>query len=205
MAEALASGDLQPTSALAAQVPWPGASKTFTPGGFVPSETNPSASAPVCAPGFSVLLAPVVAAWGRDAMFWVTPLAGALLVWTTFLAGRTLAGPLAGAMAAVLIAASPAVLYQVVQPMNDITTAAFWMAAFSSLLLRRWALAGACAGLALLVRPNLLPLAAAAAVYVGIRDWRAGTRSPMRIRDPEGCCHVCGRSDAMCAGCLVAE
>ena len=48
-----------------------------------------------------------------------------------------MAGPLAGAMAAVLVASSPAMLYQVVQPMNDVTTAALWMATFVALLRRR--------------------------------------------------------------------
>jgi hypothetical protein len=169
MADAFAAGRLQPTSDLAAQVPWPDAPKTFTPGGFVASETSPSASAPVCAPGFSVLLAPLVAVGGLDAIFVLTPIAGALLVWLTFVAGRTIASPLAGAMAAVLVASSPALLYQVVQPMNDVTTAALWMATFAALLRRRYSLAGVCCGLALLVRPNLLPLALVAGV-AGIRD-----------------------------------
>ena len=166
MAEAFASGELQPTSALAAQVPWPDASKTFTAGGFLPSETNLAAAAPVCAPGFSLLLAPLVSVGGGDALFFVSPIAAAVLVWTTFLAGRALGGPLAGAMAAVLIAVSPPVLYQVVQPMNDVTTAALWMLTFVSLIHGRWGLAGAMCGLALLVRPNLLPLAVIAMAFV---------------------------------------
>ena len=64
-------------------------------------------------------------------------------------------------------------LYQVVQPMNDVTTAALWMATFVALLRRRWALAGVCCGLALLVRPNLLPLALVAGFAImglGIGD-----------------------------------
>jgi len=183
MAEAFASGNLQPTSALASQVPWPDATTTFTPGGFGPSGTDRSAFAPICAPGFSFLLAPVVAIAGTGAMFWITPLTGALLVWMAFLAGRTLGGPFGGAMSAVLIAVSPAVLYQVVQPMNDITTAALWMATFVASLKRRWGLAGVLSGLALLVRPNLLPLALVAALFAasedttpGIRDWGLGIR-----------------------------
>ena len=166
MAEAFASGQIQPTSALATQVPWPDATRTFAPGGFLPSHENPAAASPICAPGFSVLLAPLVAFGGLDALFWLTPVAGALLVWMTFVAARELEGPLAGAMAAVLIATSPPVLYQVVQPMNDITTTALWMAVFVALVQRRWAIAGLFCGLALLVRPNLLPLAAAAGVFV---------------------------------------
>jgi hypothetical protein len=174
MADAFAAGKLQPTSDLVLQVPWPEAGKTFTPGGFVNSETNPSASAPVCAPGFSMLLAPLITIGGFDAIFIFTPIAGALLVWFTFIAGRAIAGPIAGAMAAVLIAASPVTLYQVVQPMNDVTTAALWMATFAALVGRRWALAGICCGVALLVRPNLLPLGAVAAIAIGIRDRRRG-------------------------------
>ena len=35
-------------------------------------------------------------------------------------------------MAAVLVAASPIVLFQVVQPMNDIATTALWMAVLAA-------------------------------------------------------------------------
>jgi hypothetical protein len=166
MAETFSTGQLRPSSPLVSQVPWPDAGQTFTPGGFVPSETNPSVVAPICAPGFSLLLAPFIGVGGLEALFWVTPLAGALLVWMAFLAGRALGGPLTGAMSAVLITVSPPVLYQVVQPMNDITTAALWMATFVALIARRWVLAGASCGLALLVRPNLMPLALIAGTYV---------------------------------------
>jgi hypothetical protein len=166
MAGAFASGNLQPSSALESQVPWPDASRTFAPGGFVPSQSNPAAAAPVCAPGFSLLLAPLEKLGGPTALFSATPLAGALLVWLAFLAGRALAGPLAGAMSATLVLTSPIVLFQVVQPMNDIATAALWTAVYVAFLSRRWALAGMCCGLALLVRPNLVPLAIVAGLYV---------------------------------------
>jgi hypothetical protein len=181
MADAFAAGRLQPTSELARRVPWPDAAKTFVPGGFVASESNPSASAPVCAPGFSVLLAPLVVMGGPDALFFLTPIAGGLLVWLTFAAGRQMAGSMAGAMAAVLIASSPVTLYQVVQPMNDVTTAALWMATFVALVRRRYAIAGVCCGLALLVRPNLLPLALIAGFAIGIRDWGFGIRKVTRF------------------------
>lgn len=180
MADAFAAGELQPRSDLVVQVPWPDAPETFTPGGFVASEADPRASAPVCAPGFSVLLAPLIVAGGREAMFILTPIAGAMLVLLTFAAGRGIAGPIAGAMAAVLIATSPATLYQVVQPMNDVTTAALWMATFVALISRRYALAGICCGLALLVRPNLLPLAIVAGLFV-IREPGFGLRNVARF------------------------
>ena len=181
MAGAFAAGKLQPSSDLVSAVPWPEAPKTFTPGGFVPSETRPSASAPVCAPGFSLLLAPLAIIGGLDAIFLLSPIAGALLVWLTFVAGRHIAGPLAGAMAAVLVAASPPMLYQVVQPMNDVTTAVLWMATFVALVRRRWTLAGLLCGAALLVRPNLIPLALVAVLFVVIRDRGLGIRPVTRF------------------------
>jgi hypothetical protein len=169
MADAFASGALQPRSALESQVPWPEASNTFAPGGFVSSRQDPAAAAPVCAPGFSLLLAPAMKLGGRDALFVVTPIVGALLVWLAFAAARALSGPVAGVMAAVLVATSPIVLFQVVQPMNDITTAMLWMAVFVALISGRSALAGVCCGLALLVRPNLLPLAVIAAAFAVVQ------------------------------------
>ena len=75
-------------------------------------------------------------------------------------------------MAAVLVAVSPPMLFQVVQPMNDVATAALWMATFVALLKRRWALAGVSCGLALLVRPNLLPLALIAGLFIAVRERR---------------------------------
>src|SRR5688572_23181874 len=181
MADAFAHGRLQPASDLAAQVPWPDAAKTFTPGGFVASETTPSAFSPVCAPGFSLLLAPLAAIGGPDAIFVLTPIAGALLVWFAFVAARHIAGPLAGALAAVLMSVSPPMLYQVVQPMNDVTTAALWMATFVALIKRRWTVAGVVCGIALLVRPNLLPLAAVAGAAIVVREGRSGMRYAMRF------------------------
>jgi hypothetical protein len=132
----------------------------------------------VCAPGFSLLLAPVLRLGGPNALFAVTPIAGGLLVWLAFLAAEALAGPLAGAMAAVLVATAPIVLFQVVQPMNDVTTALLWMAVFVALISRRWVVAGAYCGLALLVRPNLLPLAIVAGVFV-VADPIPGPPSPI--------------------------
>jgi hypothetical protein len=50
--------------------------------------------------------------------------------------------------------------------MNDVTTTALWMAVFVGLISGRFVLAGLSCGVALLVRPNLLPLAAVAALFV---------------------------------------
>jgi hypothetical protein len=50
--------------------------------------------------------------------------------------------------------------------MNDITTAALWIATYAALLHRRYLVGGICCGAALLVRPNLLPLALVAVLFV---------------------------------------
>ena len=156
-ARAMAAGHLQPSSALAVDAPWPDASRTLAPGGFIPSPVRADAASPICAPGMSVLMAPLAALFGRDAIFWLTPLSGAALVFAAFVIARRLAGGMAGVMAAVVTATSPIVLYQVVQPMNDVLTAALWITAFA--LNSKYVLQGFLIGLAILVRPNLAPLA----------------------------------------------
>ena len=157
MAKAFAEGDRQPASVLAVDAPWPDVSATLAPGGFIPSPVRLEAASPICAPGMSVLMAPLAAVFGQDAIFWLTPLAAAALVLSAFAIGRQLAGGSAGLTAAILTATSPIVLYQTVQPMNDILTAALWLGAIA--LARSSAIAGVLIGAAILVRPNLAPLA----------------------------------------------
>src|SRR5262245_58794318 len=70
MAQALAHGQLQPSTALAIDAPWPNAATTFAAGGFIPSTLQRGAAAPICAPGMSLLMAPLAAVFGQDAIFW---------------------------------------------------------------------------------------------------------------------------------------
>jgi hypothetical protein len=160
MAKALAAGTLQPRSALAADAPWPQASLTLAPAGFIPSPLTPGAASPVCAPGFALLGAVLIRLGGTEAFFWLSPLAGVLLVWLAFLLARSLAGPVCGATAALLTASMPVLLFQLMQPMNDLTAAACWLGGVAAIVVparpRPW-LAGGLTGLALLIRPNLLP------------------------------------------------
>ena len=171
MARSFASGRMQPLTPLASEVPWPDGPLTLAPAGFLPSPARPDAVSPVCAPGFALLLAPLVWLGGPDGVFLLTPVAGALLVWLAFVLGSRLAGPLAGALSAVLVATSPIVLFQIVQPMNDVATAALWLAvvvAASGRSRRAVWIAGALTGLALVVRPNLVPAAVAAGLMVSV-------------------------------------
>ena len=158
MADAFAHGRLQPSSDLAVDAPWPDAPRTLAPAGFIPSAVRAGASSPVCMAGMSVLMAPLVAVGGHDALFLFAPAAAGVLVWFASVLARRLAGGMAGAVAAVLVACSPTVLFQAVQPMNDIVTAALWVAALAAATSDRrdrTLTAGALTGVAILVRPNL--------------------------------------------------
>jgi hypothetical protein len=170
MAQVFADGAWQPMSVLATDAPWPDASRVAAPAGFLPSALNPAAAVPVCAPGYSLLVAPLVRAFGPGAVHVVPPVAAASLVWCAFLLARRLSGsPIGGVTAALLVATTPIVMFQAVQPMNDITTGALWAGVALAMSAGRPAVTGALVGVALLVRPNL---ALAGAVAMGFAAWQ---------------------------------
>ena len=191
MADAFAHGKLQPYTELAREAPWPDAALTFAPAGFIPSSVVAGAASPICAPGFSVLLAPFRLIGGRDGIFVVTPLAGALLVWLSFVLGRRLVGPWSGVSAATIVATMPILLFQVTQPMNDIVVTALWMAvivsSFAAEPSRPWLL-GAFTGLVTLVRPNLAPASILVGIWLlavagrGDTAVSSGARGSLRLR-----------------------
>lgn len=174
-AERWASGRLQVPEPLALVAPWPDAPLTFAPAGHRPSPTVPGAIVPICPAGLSMAMAPLVAIGGAGAAFLVVPLFGALLAWATFVAGSRF-GPRIGLASALATASSPIVLYQLVQPMSDVPAAALWMlavAAVTGTRLHAPALGGLAAGAAILMRPNLFPLAIPLALFVLWRPERA--------------------------------
>lgn len=177
MADAFARGDLQPVTPLAREAPWPDASRTFAPAGFIPSPIRDGAASPICAPGFSLLLAPLRLVGGPDGIFVATPIAGAMTVWLAWWVATRLAGPWAGIAAALVAATIPVFLFQVVQPMNDVTSAALSMGIMAAALTcdptRPWLL-GFLTGLMVLVRPNLAPVAVVVGVWVMVMSVRAG-------------------------------
>ena len=168
MTRAYAEGRWQPDSPLALAAPWPDATRVAAPGGFLPSATRPGAAVPVCTPGYSLLVAPLVALAGLDTVHVVPPFAAALLVWLTFVVTCRLAPAWAGVGAALLVATSPVVLFMAVQPMNDITTGAVWTGVAALVLAGRPLATGALIGVGLLVRPNLAPAAVVAVLGLGV-------------------------------------
>ncbi len=164
-ARLLAHGRLTDTIPVSRDYQWPDPDYTMTPLGFT---RGPKAGviAPMYPPGFPLLLAPF-AAVSENAMYWVVPIFGVILIWTTYRLGVVLGDPAAGALAATFVALSPTFLYQVVQPMSDVPCAACWLAAL--LMASRGSIggsagAGALCSIAILIRPNLAPLAAVVAV-----------------------------------------
>lgn len=145
--------------AFAARLPWPEASQTLAPLGY--KVAPDSFMVPTYAPGVPLLMAAgrIVSACGP---FLVGLLSGAALVLFTFYLGRAVVGPAAAAAAAMLVACSPVVVFMTLLPMADVPAAAFWVGALAAATGRaRWhpLAAGLSTGVAILIRPNLAPLA----------------------------------------------
>jgi hypothetical protein len=173
-AERWASGRLQVPEPMALEAPWPNAPRTFAPAGHLPSPTVPGAIVPICPSGLSIVMALFVATGGIEAAALVVPLFGAVLIWGTFLTGSRF-GPRVGVASAGLAACSPVFLYQLVQPMSDVPAAACWMLAVAAVTGTRHgsALAGLGAAAAVLIRPNLVPLAAPLTLFLLLRPERS--------------------------------
>jgi hypothetical protein len=109
----------------------------------------------------------------RDAVFYAVPLFGAAFVLLTAVLGKQLHSWPLGAGAALLLASSPSFLLQVTQPVSDVPAAAWWTLSLAcALSSRAWAapLGGIAAAMAILTRPNLVPLAA---VLGGFHLWKS--------------------------------
>ena len=84
----------------------------------------------------------------------------------TYFLGARIHNPTTGLVGAAFLASSPAWLFQIVQPMSDVPAAALWTCALLAATTGAAAIAGITAALALLIRPNLFPLAASAAIVL---------------------------------------
>jgi hypothetical protein len=172
-------GNLEIDQSFAKEAPWPRAALSFAPLGYTPHPLNDRVIVPTYSPGLPVLLAIAKLLGGQDAMFCVVPLCAGLLVLATYGLGRRLgAGGAVGLTGAWLVATSPVVLAYTMTSMTDVPVAAVWAAAVY-LLLGTSASSAAGAGLlssvAILIRPNLAPLAAV-----------LGLQYVFRMRDTEG-------------------
>ena len=143
-----------------------------TPLGWRPGPF-PGWQSPTYPPGLPLLMALPYAFGGTAAAAFVVTLASALAVWATGTIATRLAGGAAGIIAAVAIATSPIFLYQSVQPMSDVPVSAAWMLMWVLLVQRGDKplglsfIAGIACAIAVLIRPNLAPLAAVPLFAIG--------------------------------------
>ena len=182
-AELFAAGHIVNVQAIAAMAPWERGTEAFVPVGHVRAFSPPGATVP-CAH-----LA-IQCSWrSRGPSAAARPCSRSCRCSARWPSGQRscsaarIAGPAAGALAAILLAASPPFLYQIVQPMSDVPASAMWAVALVAVADRRFTsssrgaiLGGSATGAALLIRPNLVPVAAVAALAVFIER-------PLRWRD----------------------
>jgi 4-amino-4-deoxy-L-arabinose transferase-like glycosyltransferase len=202
-ADMIARGRTRVDQPLAPLATWRAGAASFVPAGHRLAAGGSGAVVPICPAGLPALLAAASVLGGRDAVFYVAPVFGAAAVWLTFLLGVRLGSGAAGAAAAVLVASSPILLYQIVQPMSDVPAAACWLAAVVLLTRGGWrsaAIGGLAAGLAILIRPNLVGVGAVAGLFALV-DPAGSARSP----DPKrGLAFLLGLAPG-CAGVGLAQ
>ena len=151
----------------------------FAPLGY---QVGPSRGSivPLYPPGLPLLMAAAGMAFGREAIFLVVPVCGGLLVALTYAIGRCVGDRFTGLVSASLLASSPAFLLHLIQPVSDVPASAAWAAAVVSGLRGSGAWpalgSGLAVSLAILIRPNLAPLAGPVALLVLLRP------SPRRLR-----------------------
>ena len=175
-ARLITQGSLHIEQQFVRTLPWPFADWTFAPAGYRPG-TARGTLVPVYPVGLPLTMAGFERVGGSVAVFYVVPLLGALCVWITSQLGTAVHGRLTGMLAAVMLAASPSFLFQLMQPMSDIPAAAWWTLSLVLVLRHTGAaafLAGLAASAAILTRPNLVPLAGVIGAYLVIRVARAG-------------------------------
>lgn len=137
-----------------------------TPLGWRPDEGSDDLETfiqvPTYPPGLPLLMAIPLAVAGINGAVAVVILSAAIAVLATGFLAIHLAGRVAGLVAATLLAFSPVFVYQSIQPMSDVPVTAAWIVCFLLLSVRNASLApaaGMACAVAILIRPNLAPLA----------------------------------------------
>jgi hypothetical protein len=169
------AGDLVIKQPWVAEVPWPNAEWSFSPLGYRPAEPRGQwAIVPTYSPGLPLLFAGAKLLGGQCALFAVVPLLTGLGVLVTYGIGKRLVSPCGGLIAAWLVAASPIVIGIALEPLTDVPVMTVWAIGIYLLLARIGgrlspALVGLAAGIAILIRPNLVPLSIPLGMWYMIR------------------------------------
>ena len=195
----VSQSDLWYEGRLAVEQPWvkdvpvPGGQWVFAPLGYRPAAGRQSvAIVPTYSPGLPMLMAGARVIGGPCAIFWVVPLAGGVLVLATYGLGRGLSSPVTGLIAAGFVLTSPVFLFMLMSPMTDVPVAAAWAAALWLLVCpsastSAWRVtaraigAGLIAAIAVLIRPNLVMVLPALAIWFLLRAWKADGSARLRV------------------------
>ena len=143
----------------AANLPWPDARDTLVPLGYRIGAGG--AMVPTYAPGLPLLMALARVA-GVCGPFLVMPVSAAMLVFFTFQLGRRLFDTGTALAGAALVACSPVMVFMSLTPMADLPAAAFWIGALAMAsrgTATSTVVAAIFSGVAIVIRPNLVPLA----------------------------------------------
>jgi hypothetical protein len=168
----IAHGQLMRAEPLAAIADWPDAATTLAPLGWR-AALEPGRQVPTYAVGLPLFMAPLHALGGLSAAFLIVAASFAAAVWATGQIALRTGGPAAALLASVWLATSPVALVEGVQPMSDVPVTAAWLTCWLVITgkgggredTRGW-LAGVAAAVAVLIRPNLAPLAAVPALWL---------------------------------------
>ena len=177
------NGNLHISQPFARQLPWPEANAKAAPLGYRPAARDEAGEiVPVYSAGLPLIMAAFKQIGGYRAVFWVVPIFAGLFVLASWGIGRHIGGELVGLGAAVLTAFSPVMLFMSLWPMTDVPVASAWALATWAVLgssRARVITGGLLAGLALLIRPNLVFVGAAMGLWVLLRDLRRGKLHPL--------------------------
>jgi len=150
-----------------------------TPLGWWPGRA-PHTIVPSYAPGLPLLMAIGIRLADPVGPYLVVPICAGLFVWATFVLARRMTDATWALVAALLAATSPIVLFMSLMPMSDVPAGTAWTASTAAAVARsrRGAvLSGLFAGLGVLIRPNLAPLAIPLVAFLlattqGAERWR---------------------------------
>jgi hypothetical protein len=157
----LASGRVVRTEPLALSAGWPESELSFSPLGYRPG-VAPGDIVPTYPPGLPLMFAAAHRLSGEFGPYLLISLLAAGAVLGAYAIGSALHSPLAGAIAAALTATSPIFIVQSLVAMSDVPATALWTLALASAVSGyrgSASVAGMLTGLAVLTRPNLIPIA----------------------------------------------
>jgi hypothetical protein len=178
----LLRGELTVTEPLAAIAKWKDGEATMAPLGW--RAVGNGLQVPTYAIGLPLLLAPLHALGGAPFASLIVPVTfGAAISAIAVLAYRV-GGPAAAVVATVWFATSPVALVESMQVMSDVPVTAAWLVCWWFIFRRQSLAAGLVAAVAVLIRPNIAPVALLPALYVLFSSNRAGVeRAASKPRD----------------------